>query len=54
MLPNESLTLTFSTKLWKNLGNIDLFASKISRQSEKYVTWVLEAEAMAIEAFSLI
>lgn len=54
MLPNESLSLTFSTKLWKNLGNIDLFVSKISRQSEKYVTWVPEAEATAIEAFSLI
>ena len=33
--------------------DIDLFASRINRQTEKYVTWKPEPEAFAVDAFSI-
>ena len=32
---------------------IDLFASRINRQTEKYVSWKPEPEAFAVDAFSI-
>ena len=32
---------------------IDLFASRINRQTEKYVSWKPEPEAFAFDAFSI-
>ena len=33
--------------------DIDLFASRISRQLKRCVSWILEPETMAVNAFSL-
>ena len=33
---------------------IDLFASRINRQSDRYVSWFPEPEATAVDAFSLV
>ena len=52
MLTSRTLTVNYKIidEFWK--PDIDLFASMINRQPEKYLLWYPESEALGIDAFS--
>ena len=51
---NENIEWKLHTDIFCRVTDIDLFASRLNKQLEKYVSWNPEPDAYASDAFSIL